>query len=73
MILNKITLGFVVQQFDTETSKFTNQEFMASDDITWERNSTVDEPIDAPNVNGEEPYMSYLMVQPSAMKTQTSF
>ena len=29
-------MGFVVQQFDTETRKFTNQEFIAEDGCEWE-------------------------------------
>jgi len=57
MILNKITVGFVSQTYDTETKKFTAQEFVASDETTWE------------NTHGEkvEPQKAYLrfdMIQP---------
>jgi hypothetical protein len=36
MIVNKITNGFVVQQFDTETRRFIGQEFIADDEVTFE-------------------------------------
>jgi hypothetical protein len=64
MIINKITIGFVTQQFDTETNKFIGQEFTASDEVTWENPDEIDEPTDAPLVNGESPYLNYDMVQP---------
>ena len=34
--LHKITLGFAVQVFDTDTNSFISQEFVASDDTTYE-------------------------------------
>ncbi len=36
MILNKITTGFVVQKFDSETGRCLSQEFIASDQVEWE-------------------------------------
>jgi hypothetical protein len=36
MIVNKITTGFVVQQFDTDTRSFVSQEFVASDQVEFE-------------------------------------
>jgi hypothetical protein len=36
MIINKVTIGFVIQQFDTETRRFVRQDFIAEDDHTWE-------------------------------------
>lgn len=36
MILNKITTGFVVQQFDTQKGVFTRQEFVAGDKVAYE-------------------------------------
>lgn len=36
MIINKITVGFVTQQFDTETRRFVGQSFIAEDGHTWE-------------------------------------
>lgn len=36
MILNKITTGFVVQKFDSESGRCLSQEFVAGDQIEWE-------------------------------------
>lgn len=36
MLINKITIGFVIQQFNTETGLFTSQEFVAGDQVDWE-------------------------------------
>lgn len=36
MIINKVTLGFVSQRFDTETRRFIDQAFIAEDGSTWE-------------------------------------
>ena len=45
-IIQKITIGFVAQQFDTETQKFISQEFIGSDERTWE--SGIDTPCEPP-------------------------
>lgn len=34
--IKKITTGFVVQEFDTETKQFISQEFIAGDDVEFE-------------------------------------
>lgn len=36
MIINKITTGFVVQKFDTDTGRCISQEFIAGDQVEWE-------------------------------------
>jgi hypothetical protein len=36
MILRKITSGFVVQEFDSETGRCLSQEFVAGDQVEWE-------------------------------------
>ena len=36
MILTKTTIGFVTQRYDTEKKRFIDQEFIGSDDKTWE-------------------------------------
>lgn len=36
MIVNKVTTGFVIQQFDTETRQFVSQEFVAGDQVDFE-------------------------------------
>jgi len=66
MIICKITEGFVVQTFDTETRKFTDQEFVACDDVQYERDS---EPVDADLMQddkGNEPYLPFHMKQPES-------
>ncbi len=58
MIINKITTGFVIQQFDTEKNQFVSQNFTAGE-VEYENQNG--EPVDAPN---NEPYLSFDMVQP---------
>ena len=36
MIINKITTGFVVQTYDTETGKWIGQDFIAVDEVGYE-------------------------------------
>lgn len=58
MIVNKITNGFVIQQFDTETRQFIGQEFIAGDEVTFE-----DE--DGESVESFDEYLPYEMKQPN--------
>ena len=64
MIINKITTGFVIQTFNTETKQFVSQEFKAADDVTWEdeNGNSVKSPGDDDTA---EPYLNFDMVQPS--------
>ena len=74
-VIKKVTIGFVVQSYDTEKRRFFCQEFVASEDHTWE-----DQMGDALNLKDnadlaliygqggvDEPYLNLEMVQP---KTQ---
>ena len=36
MIVKKITVGFVIQTFDTTSGKFIDQSFTAGDQVDWE-------------------------------------
>lgn len=36
--INKITEGYVIQEFDTEKEKFVGQKFIASDNVNFEDN-----------------------------------
>jgi hypothetical protein len=36
MIVRKVTAGFVVQEFDSETGRCISQEFVAGDQVEWE-------------------------------------
>jgi len=35
-MVNKITVGFVIQEFDEKSGKCVSQEFVAGDDVTYE-------------------------------------
>ena len=66
MLINKITVGFVVQAFDTDKQEFIHQEFVAGDDVTYETSDGdgINE-IDFVNrVVGSEPYLPFHMKQP---------
>ena len=63
MIVQKITSGFVIQQFDTELNCFVSQEFVAGDDCDYEDEEG--EAVDCEDVMpSPEPYLSFDMVQP---------
>lgn len=72
MIINKVIIGFVTQQFDTETRRFVGQSFTGSDDRTWENEMgealDLSDDADAEKVYGlggvDEPYLNMEMVQP---------
>lgn len=59
MIVKKITVGFVVQSYDTETYKFVHQEFVAGDQVDWENKDG--ETLDSPATKN---YLPFDMVQP---------
>lgn len=61
-IVKKITVGFVIQEYDTETGEFVSQEFVAGDQVDWE-----DE--DGNAVPEEDAYLSFEMVQPEDMES----
>lgn len=74
MIINKVTVGFVTQQFDTETRRFVGQQFIAEDGHTWEDEMgtalDLSDDADAEKVYGlggvDEPNLNMDMVQPNA-------
>lgn len=61
-IVKKITIGFVVQEYDTETGKFVSQDFVAGDQVDWE-----DE--DGNAIPEEDAYLSFEMVQPEDIES----
>ena len=62
MLIAKITTGFVVQTFDTDTNKYTDQEFTAGE-VEYE--NEIGEPVDQTKVMpNPEPYLPFDMVQP---------
>jgi len=70
MIVNKVTTGFVTQQYDTETKQFVGQTFTAIDDVVWEDthehifNRVEKDLLGLGNDEVAEPYFHFNMVQP---------
>ena len=67
MIIKKITMGFVCQTFDTEKNAFISQEFVASDNVTWDDKVSfpVKDEVSFPVPHKiAEPYLGFNMVQP---------
>lgn len=67
MIISKITVGFVVQKFDTDRQDWVSQEFIAGDQYDYETEDG--DPINVQNfvdrvISREEPYLLYDMIQP---------
>lgn len=62
MIIKKITIGFVVQDFDTDKGEFVSQEFIAGDevDVEDEHGNGVDD-----TVAIDAAYLPFDMVQPN--------
>lgn len=73
MRIVKVTTGFVIQTFDTDTREFTSQRFTASDDTTWEddRGEVLglgdEQHLEMIYGKGgvDEPYLDFEMVQPN--------
>lgn len=66
MIINKITIGFVTQQYDNEQGRFISQEFVAGDEVEYECEG---EPVRLVGKNygeftGLDDYLAFDMVQP---------
>jgi hypothetical protein len=64
MLVKKITVGFVIQVFDTELKRFVLQEFVAGDECQYEDKNGVPVCSEALEVDGEEAYLPFDMVQP---------
>jgi hypothetical protein len=70
MIYQKITPGFVVQQFDTAQNKYVSQEFVAGSDVDYE--DLQGNPLDLDKLGDDgfgplseiEPYLPFDMKQP---------
>jgi hypothetical protein len=64
MLVKKITVGFVIQDFDTDSKRFVGQDFIAGDEVDYEdeQGEAVDESL--LEVDGEKAYLEFHMVQP---------
>jgi hypothetical protein len=67
MIINKITNGFVSQLFDTETGKYTHQDFVAGNVDYEDQTGNPVDPVECgmQAADGTEPYLPFDMIQPS--------
>ena len=66
MIINKITPGYVIQQFDTDLDKWIKQEFFAHDEGVTYENELGDELefTEIPFKTEKEPYLPFIMDMP---------
>jgi hypothetical protein len=72
MILTKTTIGFVTQRYDTDKKRFIDQEFIGSDDRSWE--DAMGDSVDAPEGKGDdEPYLNYEMKSPAEIAGINNF
>ena len=62
MKINKVTIGFVTQVYDTETGKCDSQEFIAGDEVSYE--DQYGENFDIDDSETELEYQPYEMIQP---------
>ena len=70
MRINKITTGFVVQEFDIDKGKYVSQEFVAGNPVEYEDKSG--NPVDSSlmqSEDGTEPYLPFDMQQPQQERT----
>ena len=63
MLINKITIGFVIQRYDDHTGNCIGQEFIAGDQVDYETLSG--EPITPLDFTEIEQYQPFDMVQPA--------
>ena len=64
MLVNRVTVGFVIQVFDTDTGRFVSQEFVAGDQCEYEDKDGVPVCSEALEVDGKAAYLPFDMVQP---------
>lgn len=64
MLINKITTGFVIQTFDTEQKKFVSQNFTAGSECDYEDQTGNAVESELLEVEGDEVYLPFDMVQP---------
>jgi len=64
MIINKITVGWVTQTYDTSRKRFLKQEFFAGDQVDFEDKDG--NPVQL-SIDKKEIYHSYEMIQPETI------
>ena len=68
MIINKITVGFVIQAYDTELGRFVSQDFIASGQCDYEDEDG--QPVNPEEMGDPEPYLPYSMMPPGMSITK---
>ena len=63
MIVNKITHGFVIQEYDEESKQCVRQSFVAGDDVEWETRGE-EEDVDYEGDVEKFQYQPFDMIQP---------
>jgi hypothetical protein len=75
MLISKVTVGFVIQTFDQSQDRFTSQEFVAGDEVTYEDdNGEVVDSAECEVERGDvmsEPYIGFEMLQPTSQPRAT--
>jgi uncharacterized protein (DUF608 family) len=71
MKISKITQGYVLQTYDTETGKCKSQEFIAGDECEYE--TEYGEHFDIDDSETELEYQPYEMVQPNSDDTYDKY
>jgi hypothetical protein len=65
MIVDKITIGFVIQRFDTDSQRFISQEFVGSDQVDYEIDGdSIDYEDFEDLLDSHSGYFPFEMVQP---------
>mgnify|MGYP001565121592 FL=1 len=69
MIINKITVGFVIQCFDTDKQEWIAQTFMAGDEVSYELEdgTPINQQDFEDRVVGKNSYLPFEMKQPSEL------
>lgn len=68
MVIQKITTGVVIQEFNTDTQQFVSQRFEAGDEVSYEVDGNEVNQTDFENrLVSHGGYLPFTMVQPEAM------
>lgn len=66
MIISKVTTGFVIQQYDTNTDAWVSQQFVADPHYYYE--DKFGKAVNSEIMGDPEPYLPFDMVQPPVVK-----
>lgn len=68
MVIQKITTGVVIQEFDTDTQQFVSQRFKAGDEVIYEvGGDEVNQTDFEDRLVSHGGYLPFIMVQPEVM------